>query len=203
MYESKIRATSPALLLVDVECKQWIQSAANINVALWIQPATTPVPQLSELSIPALPYNILIVEDNPANLKVLTEHLQRLHYTKLTIATTGVAAVEKAIREPFDIILMDLLLPGGIDGIQASRQILQYYQERVPRKLKTVTEHYEHLLPSIVALTAWVTDEVKQKCKTAQIRRFVDKPLTRDKLASVLQDIVTQRQKSQQAFLAI
>ena len=63
---------------------------------------------------------ILIVEDNDLNRKLAREIL-RLKGYQTSAATTGEEAVELALRESFDLILMDIQLP-GMDGISAAEK---------------------------------------------------------------------------------
>jgi PAS domain S-box-containing protein len=64
---------------------------------------------------------ILLAEDNAANLEVALEWL-RAADLQVDVATSGEAAVEHARRKGYDLILMDVQLP-GIDGLQATRAI--------------------------------------------------------------------------------
>jgi two-component system cell cycle response regulator DivK len=61
---------------------------------------------------------ILIVEDNPTNLKLSTFLLESAEYTVLA-ATNGEAALTLAHEGRPDLILMDIQLP-GMDGLQAT-----------------------------------------------------------------------------------
>ena len=65
--------------------------------------------------------NILIVEDNERNMKLVRDILQ--HHSHATIeATSGEAGVQLALEYRPDLILMDIQLP-GIDGIETLRRI--------------------------------------------------------------------------------
>ena len=64
---------------------------------------------------------VLMVEDNPINRRILTLVLERLP-AKLTAAENGFQAVEAFAVQEFDVILMDLQMP-GMDGFEAMRQI--------------------------------------------------------------------------------
>lgn len=65
--------------------------------------------------------SILIVDDNPTNLKVLLDLLQQVNY-KVTIAKSGENALSKATRNQPDLILLDVLMP-GIDGFETCRRL--------------------------------------------------------------------------------
>ena len=70
---------------------------------------------------------ILVVEDNPKNLKLVRDVLTYAGYEVLE-ATSGEDGVELAAEQAPDLILMDLQLP-GIDGTEALRRIRHGRQE--------------------------------------------------------------------------
>lgn len=76
------------------------------------------------LPCPERPGQILVVDDLPGNLKVLAMELKREPFV-LTLASSGEEAVEVCRGITFDGILMDVSLQGGMDGIQACREIMQ------------------------------------------------------------------------------
>ncbi len=63
---------------------------------------------------------ILIVDDNPTNLRVLSEVLGDIGWEVL-IANDGESAIDQAMYSPPDLILLDVMMPGGIDGFAACR----------------------------------------------------------------------------------
>lgn len=64
---------------------------------------------------------VLMVDDEPANLKVLSESLSGLGLS-LGVATNGERAIEQARRRPPDLILLDVLMP-LIDGFEVCRRL--------------------------------------------------------------------------------
>ena len=66
-------------------------------------------------------WKILIVEDNKANLDMLSRRLERRDFEVIS-GIDGNEAIEKARSENPDLILMDMSLP-GIDGWEATRRI--------------------------------------------------------------------------------
>ena len=64
---------------------------------------------------------VLMVEDNPTNRRILTLVLERLP-AKITAAEDGLQAVEAFETGTFDVVLMDLQMP-GMDGYEAMRRI--------------------------------------------------------------------------------
>ncbi len=66
-------------------------------------------------------YNILIVEDNDINQKVLCAYLNQDHIS-LTIANNGNEAIRCYDNSTYDLILMDIAMP-EMDGLQATQNI--------------------------------------------------------------------------------
>lgn len=64
---------------------------------------------------------ILIVEDEPDLRSLLDRHLHRAGHHVMT-AEDGLVALERAWREPVDLVLLDLMLP-GMDGLEVCRRL--------------------------------------------------------------------------------
>jgi len=64
---------------------------------------------------------VLVVEDNPDNLRLITKVLERGGY-QVTPTDNGIGGVDLAMKERFSFIIMDLDLP-DIDGLEATRRI--------------------------------------------------------------------------------
>ncbi|MGI0488601.1 sensor histidine kinase [Pantanalinema rosaneae CENA516] len=67
------------------------------------------------------PVHILLVDDNPNNLKVLSEAIQG-HGWKALMATDGESAIEQAEYITPDLILLDVMMP-GFDGFETCRRL--------------------------------------------------------------------------------
>lgn len=66
--------------------------------------------------------SILIVEDDTALQGILKEKLESFNF-KVSQATSGQQAVTKIKEERFDLILLDIMLPGGMNGFDFLEQI--------------------------------------------------------------------------------
>jgi CheY-like chemotaxis protein len=150
------------------------------------------------------PLDILVVEDNPYNLFVIVEMLRKLSYDEKCIDTakTGTEAIQKSVTKVYDVILMDLLLP-SIDGIAATQQILNYYKNKCPKHLRPSIDKYDSLIPTVLALTAMITDETKIKCKQAGMKGFLSKPICKEELDTMLSIVSKRRLQSRKLLLTV
>jgi len=113
---------------------------------------------------------ILIVEDNPINVYLLTILLERMG-CRADVANNGALALDALRRAPYDVVFMDVQMP-VMDGIEATRRIRQDWPpERRPR---------------IIALTAGVMADEVQTCKDAGMDDFIAKPIDVASLAASL-----------------
>jgi signal transduction histidine kinase/ActR/RegA family two-component response regulator len=111
----------------------------------------------------------LIVDDNPVNIEVMALMLAA-HGIGCDSAADGQAAVELASQHLYDLILMDLHMP-VMDGLQATRLIRQ---QRLNRDAP------------ILAMTANVYEEDRERCHAAGMNAHLGKPIDADELVRVL-----------------
>jgi CheY-like chemotaxis protein/nitrogen-specific signal transduction histidine kinase len=78
-------------------------------------------PSAARATAPLRPLNVLCAEDNPYGRVVLNTILTELGH-RADFVGTGTAAVEAAARGRYDVVLMDVTLP-GLDGLEATRRI--------------------------------------------------------------------------------
>lgn len=67
------------------------------------------------------PVSILIVEDERVVALDLARRLRHLGYAIAGLATSGMDAITQALTHHPDLVLMDLHLPGAVDGLEAAR----------------------------------------------------------------------------------
>ncbi len=116
---------------------------------------------------------VLLVEDNEVNQKLALSLLEREGH-EVEIAPDGAQAVDLATRGdmPYDLILMDMQMP-VMDGLEATRRIRAH--ERSTR---------EHV--RIVAMTANVMAEDRERCLAAGMDEYLAKPIRIDELRAAL-----------------
>ena len=71
---------------------------------------------------PQTPRRILVVEDDGDIAHLVAMHLRDQGYA-VSLARDGAAGLERAQADPFDLILLDVMLPGGIDGLELCRRL--------------------------------------------------------------------------------
>ena len=102
--------------------------------------------------------NILVVEDESIVAKDIQVCVRKLGYNVIGICSTGESAVEKALDERPDLIMMDIMLKGEMSGIQAAAAI---------RK--------DHDIP-VIFLTAYTERDTVDKDKETEPYGYIIKP---------------------------
>ena len=131
----------------------------------------------AQREVVSLNMRILVADDNAINLKVALAMLAKLGYSA-TVAADGREAADLVSQSlsslagavPFAAVLMDANMP-VMDGFEASQLILSTHGAASP---------------PIIALTASVLEEDRQRCFDAGMQGFLAKPLRIDELAEAL-----------------
>lgn len=117
----------------------------------------------------------MIAEDERINQLYMAGVLERAGHT-VAVASNGEAVLEQAAATEFDLILMDIQMP-GVDGLQATRRI------RTADGLATPS-----LVP-IVAMTAHSTAEDRARFLAAGVTEIVVKPVVEHRLLALLDSL--------------
>ena len=118
-----------------------------------------------------LPLKILLVDDIDTNLSVARKGFEKMGYS-VDEATNGFEAVERCQKEHYDLIFMDLQMP-GMDGISAAKIILQNADDS-PR-------------PHIIAMTGHALETDRRACMEAGMDDFLSKPFRLRDLQALVQ----------------
>jgi two-component system copper resistance phosphate regulon response regulator CusR len=86
---------------------------------------------------------VLLVEDEPNVVSVIKRGLAEYGF-ELSVATDGLTGLQMAIDYPFDIIILDLMLP-NMDGIQICKRIREH-NENVPILMLTALDSTENIV---------------------------------------------------------
>jgi signal transduction histidine kinase/ligand-binding sensor domain-containing protein/CheY-like chemotaxis protein/HPt (histidine-containing phosphotransfer) domain-containing protein len=143
-------------------------------VALGLQPHAADT-QVMRTSDSLFEGHVLLVEDEPVNAAVAQGYLEALGCTSVWVAS-GTEAVARIAAERFDLILMDLSMP-GMDGFATTALIRQ--------KQVRAGAHGERRIP-IVALTAHDAAHYREKCLAAGLDDILTKPYTLEDCTQLL-----------------
>jgi osomolarity two-component system sensor histidine kinase TcsA len=133
-----------------------------------IYPSNSPISQFNK------EIKILIAEDILYNQTLLHNMVTSLGYNDITVASDGQETIEKLDvayenEHPFDVLLLDIRMP-KMDGYD-------------------VIEHIRskgYPLPKIVAVTASVLAEDRERCKKMGVQYFINKPINMSQIKNVL-----------------
>lgn len=112
---------------------------------------------------------ILIVEDNPQNMRLIEMTLKAKGYTLLK-AVDGEEALDVAIREQPDLIIMDIQLP-KLSGLEVTRRLRQ-------------KPGFDHT--PIIAITAYAMKGDKEKSIEAGCNAYLPKPINTRELPNLI-----------------
>lgn len=120
---------------------------------------------------------ILLVEDNLLNQKVVIFYLQKLD-CDITTAASGNEAIEIIRNQNFDLILMDIMLPEK-NGYEITHEIRRLEKEN----------NVENPVP-IIALTANAYDNDREKCISAGMNEYLEKPFNAEQLIDMINKFI-------------
>ena len=122
---------------------------------------------------------ILIVEDDPRNLKMIQMTLRPYGYSLLE-ATDGEEALKVARSDKPDLIIMDLRLP-KVSGLEVTRQLRQM-------------SDFNHI--AIIAITAYAMKGDKEKAISAGCDAYLAKPINTRELPRLVTEMLLQRKEN-------
>ncbi len=117
---------------------------------------------------PGRALKVLVAEDNPVNQRVCARMLERFGH-RAVLASDGHQALTLLEKESFDLVLMDIQMP-GLDGLEVTRR----------------TREGGNKVP-IVALTAHATVGYREHCLSQGMDGYLDKPIRMEDLRQVLE----------------
>jgi CheY-like chemotaxis protein len=137
---------------------------SNINTSLTEMRITTPKNKSD--------FKILIAEDNKENQLILKELLKIYGYENIVIVSDGKETYDEIIENSYDLIFLDLKMP-----IMSGIQVIQKYRE-------TQVDMYKN--NNIIAITAGLSDKIKQQCFNIGMKGYIAKPIDKKDLEKVL-----------------
>jgi PAS domain S-box-containing protein len=122
---------------------------------------------------------ILIVEDENIVALDLEQTLRRVGYDVVGIASSGPESVEKAIELRPDLILMDVQLRGGSDGIEAVEAVKEVFN------------------PGIIFLTAYADERTLDRAKSVQPLAYLLKPFNDQDLYAAIEVALAKQRRDE------
>jgi len=119
---------------------------------------------------------ILVVEDNPQNMRLIEMTLRGENYTLLK-ATDGEEALEMTARERPDLILMDIRLP-RMSGLEVTKKLRE-------------TPAFSHT--PIIGITAYAMKGDKEKVIESGCNAYLPKPINTRELPRVVKEMLSGR----------
>jgi CheY-like chemotaxis protein len=126
-------------------------------------------------NIAARSLRVLVAEDRLVNQKLVVGLLKKLGH-QAVLANNGREAVEATESQQIDLILMDIQMP-EMDGLEATRIIRE-------RERRTGSH------TPIIAVTAHVLPEDREKCRVAAMDDYVSKPIRFQTLAAAIERLL-------------
>ena len=121
---------------------------------------------------------ILLVEDNPRNMRLLEMTLKAKGYTLLE-ATDGGEALDIALREQPDLIIIDIQLP-KVNGLAVTRKL-----RKTP----------EFKYTPIIAVTAYAMKGDKERAMEAGCDAYLPKPINTRELPRIIAEMLLSRRR--------
>jgi len=162
----------PAAIVLEPVRREALYEA--MAIAVREAPSAADVAAILKASEPNLGGHVLLVEDEPVNAEVAQGYLSVLGCTSVWV-NDGAAAIARNAAERFDLILMDLSMP-GMDGFATTAMIRQQAGAagRIP----------------IVALTAHDVGTYREICLEAGMDDMLTKPCTLDEYEKILRRLI-------------
>jgi two-component system KDP operon response regulator KdpE len=126
---------------------------------------------------------ILVVEDEPRVVRLVSEVLKAVGY-RVATAATGESAIEMSALEQPDLVLLDILLPHGPDGYEVCRRIREF--SNVP----------------VIMLTARVRESEMLRGFDVGADDYLTKPFSAKELVARMRAVLRRSERSEEAIVA-
>lgn len=112
---------------------------------------------------------LLLIEDDPISIEVIVKFLSRDYF--VVTALNGPEGILKAKKEIFDIVLLDIQLPLGMNGIEVLKQL------RLIRGYQNIP---------IIAQTAYSMEDDKKKILDSGFDAYISKPYLKSDILKII-----------------
>jgi len=157
-----------------------VQSRVGEGSRFWfslpLEPAISTPTKEADVGLPddlpsVPPSDVLVIEDNAVNALVVEAFLEKMGH-RAVVAESGEAGLDRFEAGNFDVVMMDISLP-GIDGVETTHRIRR---NAAPEKRRT----------PIIAMSAHVFDSEIASHLDAGMDAFIGKPIFPERLAEAL-----------------
>ena len=144
------------------------QKLRDVMAQVGVRRAVPLVAPAEEVAVVNL--KVLVADDNTLNQNMLRRQITKLGHT-VDVVSNGREAVSAVEQQPYDALLMDVLMP-GMDGLQAAEEICRRWSRGTR--------------PRLIALTAMAGPGDEERCRKAGFDDYMSKPVHMDELAEAL-----------------
>ena len=146
----------------------WFEVPVEVISTLAVTERSDPV--IPEAAHPVTGLRVLVVDDNPVNRSVISDQLNQLGHLPVAV-DSGFEAMAQVGQAPFDLVLMDMQMP-GISGPDTTVRLREMGCQ----------------LP-VIGVTANASIKDRKTCERAGMIGFLPKPVTLGRLAAAIQDV--------------
>ena len=132
---------------------------------LYFRPSREPVAELAHDQLAGGNETILVVDDDQGARGIARDYLLALGYQVIT-ATSGEEGVATVKHQPFDLLVLDMVMPDGIDGAETYRRVLQIAPDQ-----------------RAIVVSGFADRERSEQARALGVKTFLRKPVQLDTLA--------------------
>ncbi|MDX8384569.1 MAG: ATP-binding protein, partial [Ghiorsea sp.] len=152
-----------------LKCQAVGQACVTLHQDLLVIAKPTHVPTKALISLPEhIHVSVLVAEDDPVGQKIIRKRLKRAGFD-VCIASDGLEAWDWAQRKDFDLVILDMQMP-GMNGADVASHI------------RTLTHKTGQAF--MIGMTAHALSEIKTQCLAAGMDDFMTKPLEAEEVVA-------------------
>jgi CheY-like chemotaxis protein len=167
--EEEVTAADSGLVQATLAKPVTPQKLHDVMAQIGRRRATAPA-VTAEVEAPAAMLRVLVADDNSLNQNMLRRQITKLGH-QVDVVSNGREAVSAVEQQPYDALLMDVLMP-EMDGLAAAAEICRRWSPSTR--------------PRLIALTAMAGPGDEERCRKAGFDDYMSKPVHLDELAESL-----------------
>ena len=141
---------------------------------------------------------ILIVDDDKVVADILKDLISEDSERSVDVCYDGLTAIERIQKNPYDLILVDLVMPrvGGLD-------LLKYAKKVNPDVIVVIITGYASLETAIMAIKEGAYDYIRKPCNLGEIRIVVNNAIDKIKLNGQNKELLQKLQDAYHELMAL